>query len=367
VAGNIAELDVAIASVVEAEGKELTWWEVVDALYEAMKVEHAVLAQRFAVPTLHDVMEMLSRDIAQTSQRDLTYQHMCDLVEAIKTHIASFPLKSEATDIPHFGRAQLFAIDHSEFLEHKHEADVRQISTAVLISRLLATREMFIKVSDLYPPLYRSRYAHEEFLIRQKTPLLVFDDVHVLGASSAAMKQIAADCLNAARDRIIVRLSTQTFDQFKFVKGEIGLEAYILNAVKTVFILGVNGSEASFMSSQFNMPYDWVELCRYQLNGPKADGLDFVVCDAVAGEFHQAKLAVSPESIWETTSREDDIALVEIISAEIGRKRAVSRLAKRFKRGTAAFEIDTRLRKQDPQGNVRAIIERIATEVLMLA
>jgi intracellular multiplication protein IcmB len=348
--GMSLELDHDIKALLPPDANTQTWWGIADAFFEARHIQHAAMAQRFAVPKLADFLPMLV-DVGNFD-RDF----VSGLEAAIARHIHSFPILSEETDVI-AGSEAILAVDISEFSRSGRSA--RDLGLAFLLARQAFAGNQFFMWSEIeaVPNLYRSHHAsrwHSRQGGRDRG-LLVYDDVHRLGA--VAIKQIERDIEDRRKRQPDIRLSTQ---------GYLGLSKRTVELVSRTLFLGVGSKSEASRASAYGLPSAWLDACERRLIGPGRDGLTFAVAvkNFTKPDPHFVTMAIGPEGLWASVTNSDDILVRTMVAEEIGLLAARRALGKRFPGGSAGTEIELRLNGHDVKGLPRSVVDEMRTHVI---
>jgi intracellular multiplication protein IcmB len=348
-AGMSSELDREITALLPQTAKSGTWWSIVDGFFEAGHVEHAAMAQRFAVPKLGDMLPLLSG--INSFDRDFVEA----LEYAISRHIHTFPILSEETDSA-VGRTSILAVDISEFARGGRGPE---LDLAFLIARQAFAGSLFFPWSEqrAVPRLYAGHHARRWYAWENEATmgLLIYDDIHGMGSS--ASKQIEID-IRERKDRCSrLRLSTQ---------GYMGFSKGMDDFVSRVFVLGAGRRDDRTLASTAGISPEWRDVCEQRLTGPTKDGLTFAVAEKhLGGSAPQfVKLAISPEGLWASVTNQDDILLREKLAEEIGLLPARNILGKRFPSGSAREVVELRLQGHRARGLPSVIVEEMRTHVI---
>lgn len=350
--GLLPELDREIASILPETAKSGTWWSIADALFEAKHVEHAAMAQRFAVPKLSDLLPLFNGN----HSFDPDYVNAIEL--SITRHIHNFPILADETDVI-TGRTSVLAVDLSEFTSRARPGGDQTVDLAFLLARQAFAGELFFPWSeiDAVPALYRGRHANRWYAWgREQTKgLLIYDDIHRLG--SIPTRQIEIDIRERKRRLSRLRLSTQ---------GYLGLSQGVIDLVSRVFALGVDAREEKSLVSAARISPEWLEVCRQRLTGPSKDGLTFAVVERHRPDetLEFVKLVIGHGGLWASITNPDDIMLREKVAEEIGLMAARNVLGKRFPSGSAKADIELRLAGHDAKGLPSAIVEEMRRDVI---
>lgn len=355
--GRLPELDREIASLLPPHVSSGTWWGVVDAFFKAGHVEHAAMAQRFAVPKLDDLFRLM---VISTTLRPADRGIEASLEMSILRHMREFPLLSEETDIQS-DRAAITAVDLRDFTSRRSKEGVRDIVLAFLIARQAFAVDFFFQSSEhkAVPELYRGHHARKWYVREREreSGLLIYDDIHRLGLGSAATKQVEIDIRESKNRCVALRVSTQ---------GYWNLPSGVAELTSRIFVLGTAERGVAELTSTFGLPSEWANACQSRLTGPTRQGLPFLVAKNAGPSFEAeiVTLVLGAEGLWASVTNPDDVVLRDKVADELGLIGAHNALGKRFPGGSARMEIELRLSGRDVSGLPEEIVEEMRTHVI---
>ena len=148
---------------------------VVDALFDLGYPHQALLAQRYAVPLLADVLTQLRQNTGIQN----TYEPptILGVWRALSDAIEAYPLLKEPTQFD-IGDAQIVSLDLDEVAPRGGSAADRQSAVMYMLARHILGGRFFLMPSDvqLMPERYRAYHAMRIEAIREDSKRLCYEE-----------------------------------------------------------------------------------------------------------------------------------------------------------------------------------------------
>jgi intracellular multiplication protein IcmB len=359
------EVDRALARYAITLETDPTWWEVVDALFDAGDREGAVRAQRFAVPVLSDLIA-----IAQQPQvRDL-YGGSMRLVDTAESPIQlfnrvvsaatrEFPILAYPTRFD-LSNARVAALDVAALCGDMTPVGQRQTAVAYLLARHLLGRDLFLDdhLARAAPLRYRAYHARrfEEHLAYPKK--FCVDEKHRCGPIAAVNAQLVRDQREGRKNNVQVALASQILTDFSDEMIELASSVYVMEYG--------NDETAADVREKFSLPASAMDLLRVQGHGPTPDGAPFLcamktkrglVCQLLY-------LTNGPIEMWALSTTAEDRVIRRRLYQRFGASAALQALARRYPSGSARSDLERRLEHRDhPTRDRDQLIDEIVAEL----
>ncbi|MYE59170.1 MAG: type IV secretion protein IcmB, partial [Alphaproteobacteria bacterium] len=306
--GRDEDVDAAIAEAGLLLPSEPLWWEVVDLLFGVGAIEAAARAQRYAVPTLTDLLAAVREPAVQGLVGDARYgsggetatQAFIRIVTALS---GDWPVMFAPTAFD-VGGARLAAIDLAEVApQGSAEAD-RQAAAFYLLARHALTRHWWIGEDALgaIPEPYRAWHAARLHDIRESPKRLCYDEFHRTAGAPAVRAQVERDVREARKLRVRLVLASQRLEDFGG-----GALAELANRY---WILGAGGKarEEETLAELFSLSETLSYAVRYRLTGPGRDGAPaLLIAAGQGGRFEQLLINTpGPVELWALTTSPPD-------------------------------------------------------------
>ena len=317
------------------------WWEVVDMLFERGFIHEAIQAQRYAVPTLDDVVSQVTQNpgIINTYDPALRAKVYQALIDATNSYvILKNPTKFD------LGDAQIVSLDLDEVAQRGGDTADRQSAIMYMLARHVLGSRFFLMPDDvkLMPTLYQAYHAERIEAIREDPKRICYDEAHRVTGNTSVAGQLLADMTTMAREsrkwNLSIGLYTQSADD---------IPPIIINELATTVVILGSGSQKSID--------DLTQ--RFGLNGACSDALARLGKPGKAGSNLVAQfrtgagtsqlvlsLTIGAQSLWAFSTTTEDVAIRNRLYKRLGPSEALRRLAKRYPGGSAKAEVERRRR-----------------------
>jgi len=358
-----SELDDEVRSLGIALHDHKPWWEIVDELMLAGRPDIAARAQRYAMPTLNDVITLL----VEKTLRD----RFGDLCETCKVQVESavnrYPLFSNETRLD-IGEARIVAIDLEAVVQKSPNSDAdRQRNTLMF----LTARDLFVrkvsgssdeidamdlphdpKLRDLYKK-YWAQVFSEVTTIRKR---FCIDEFHITGASLPMVNQINQDVRHGRKWGFEMILASQLVEDF----------SNLIDMASNVFILKSDTEQSlTEMERILNISSATKDAVRKHVNGPSANGSTILVGRRTkhGDSWLLLKNKIGPVRLWALTTTFEDMRIRDALYSHTGSvDLALEILAQRFPTGTAVTHWNEVTSRSSAGEDVPV---KIATELLL--
>jgi intracellular multiplication protein IcmB len=321
-----------------------TWWEVVDALFDAGDRTTAIRAQRHATPLLSDLIA-----IAQIPQVRHLYGEGMRLEDTAESPIQLFDRVISATtrEWPmlayptrfDLGNARVASLDVAALCGDMTPVGQRQTAIAYLLARHVLGRDLFLDASAarLAPPRYRPYYRERVDQLLAYPKKFCADEKHRCGHSAAIDAQFVRDMREGRKANVQVALASQILDDFSDEMVELATTAYIMEY----------GSDetAEAVRAKFSLSPSALALLRVHGTGPTAAGAPFLcVLRTKRGLIAQLLyLTTGPIELWALSTTAEDRLLRQRLYERFGPRLARAALAHAFPGGSIKGELQRRL------------------------
>lgn len=352
-----------------------TWWEVVDALAARKLWRHAARAQRFAVPTLHDIAQVIKTprvlDMFRQTSVSQTTEHIVEafmrLIDgALRQYLVlTLPTQFEVSS------ARVVSLDLNDVAPRGNDAESqRQTAIMYMLARHVLVRDFFSGPDEIdsYPAAYRDFHYKRLTDIREDKKAIVYDEFHrTNGAGSRAVRDQVLDDIRVCRKYgVQITLASQLVEDFdeQMVKQATG-----------IWILGAGeGIGVKEISKTFGLRPIEEYILSDRLTGPAPGGAPlFAIIATRHGRYrHLLYNTLGPIELWAFSTTPNDINLRRRLYDRIGPRMARLALAKRFPSGTCAKYVEQRLFAMRNSGALSLeaegnIVDSIADELVEFA
>jgi intracellular multiplication protein IcmB len=312
-----------------------TWWEVVDALFERGFTHEAIQAQRYAVPTLEDVIaQFQNTGIEQLYEEHIRKAVRRSLMEAI----GFYPILAEPTRFD-LGDAQIVSLD----LDEVAAGGGRQAAVMYMVARHVLGSRFFLMPADvpLMPERYQAYHTERIEAIREDPKRLCYDEAHRVTKNVSVAAQLQDDMTTMAREsrkwNLSIGLYTQSIDDIPDI---------IVNLATMVTVLGA-GTDQSI--GDITRRFGFNGACEYAMKhlgkpGPAGSNLVALFRTGAGASQLVLSLSIGGQSLWAFSTTTEDVTIRNHLYRHLGPTEALKRLAARFPGGSAKPEVERRRR-----------------------
>ena len=358
--GTNEEIDRVLEGMDFKFDKITSWWEIVDALYEAGYLHEAGLAQRYAVPLLSEIAaHAKDNEFTSSYGEELCNTFWRKIVDAIE----AYPIIGGVTRFD-LSEARVISLDLDEVAPRGSATSNRQTAVMYMLARHICASRFFLMPDDVLtmPALYRNYHAERIDAIRVDPKRWNMDEFHRVSKNAAISKQIVGDIEVAVREsrkwNLHIGLYTQNYADIPQDIIELATSIYLIGAGtrKNVIEMGERFALSSF--AQNALEY---------LHQPDRRGASMIAIQRTnrGRSVQQVTNTLSPVLIWAFSTTTEDEALRSRLSAAIGLKEALSILAKVFP-GGAKSTVEKRRQENAESGEKTDVIADIVEEMKAL-
>lgn len=321
-----------------------SWWEVVDALFDAGDVPAAVRAQRHAVPLLSDLVA-----VAQSPQVAHIYGNEMSLSGTAESPVALFNrvISAATREWPilaypsrfDLGNARVASLDVAALCGDMTPVGQRQTAIAYMLAMHVLSHDILAdsSVAARSPARYRNHHAAraEDLLAYPKRMCL--DEKHRCGGSRAVDAQIVRWQREGRKLNLHVALASQILDDFTPEMVELST---------TVFVMEYSSDEmAEAARLKFSLSRSALAELRTHGTGPTPAGAPLLgIFRTKRGLIAQMLyLTTGPVELWALSTTPDDRVVRQRLYERFGPRRARQALARVYPGGTISDEVQRRL------------------------
>lgn len=339
-------------------------WDVVDALFDAGRIEESYFAQRFAVPRLPDLIKASrSKEIldAYREAPSATSELILDVfTRNIQTAQSEYELISDVTRFD-IGNARAISIDLEEVVTGTDsEEGKRRAAMMFLFGRRLGAKNYFLRwdeIGPIVPERYREYQEARVKGIEECMKYLEYDEVHYATGIPSMSKRIQEDLRVGRKYKCVTMMASQLLQDFP---------PAAVNNCFTYFILG-SGTDTALgeLQSTFGLTSSETLAIRTECTGPgklfglfkTTKGTTSQVLHTTAGPFYR----------WAFSTSKDDALLRREVSNMLDGDylQAIKRLAKMYPKGTARDEMEAYQRARSDTAESGSFITVFAKNLLL--
>ncbi|WP_236001734.1 hypothetical protein [Cysteiniphilum marinum] len=339
----------------------ISWWQVVDYLFDQGHIDLAKVAQRYAMPILSDLITAVNHVSIADLYRDISLangenyiQYFC---RNITSMIKSFPSLNMVSNLE--VKAKVAAFDLSAVMSGVLATEVRTSVVAYMLVRHVTASYFYLNAADLesIAQIYQSYHQSQIKNILTIPKRVVFDEFHRMQGCEPIMRQVLTDMREGRKHSIQITLASQSLSDFNPVMLEFATSVFILS--------GGNQSSIEKTKSHFGLNDTETSALKTSVHGPSSRGMNFI------GQFHTKNgvntqllnLTLSAYEIWVFTTTSEDCYLKQRLIECIGVSSTLSILAAHFPTGSAKPYLESQTNIYKDQ-SAKAITEKLVNEMV---
>lgn len=363
-------MDDKIAALIKEIGFAVTErtfvWEVVDALFDAGRIDDASLAQRYAVPRLPDMIKASRcKEIldAYGEAPSSTAESILNVfTRNIQTAQSEYELIADVTRFE-ISSARVVSIDLEEVVTGSDsEEGKRRAAMMFLFARRLGAKNYFLRwdeIGSIVPERYREYQQARVKALEESMKYLEYDEVHYASGIPSMAKRMQEDLRVGRKYKCVTMMSSQLLQDFP---------RSAVDNCYTYFILGA-GTEASLgeLETTFGLTPSEVSAIKTDCTGP---GRLFALFKTVKGTTSQVLYTTAGSfARWAySTSKDDAMLRTELSNLLDGDYLgALKMLAKAYPAGTARDEMERYRRARGESSTGESVISVFALKVMSMS
>lgn len=316
------------------------WWEVVDILFRKKEIDLAASAQRYAMPTLDDLITVRDNDAIKSQFEKIIHPRLgipiLDRITlSISQAIERWPMLAGHSDFT-LGKARMVAINLEHVVKDRSDVGKKQAGIMYLMARFLLTKDFLFHPLDAKssPELYARYHAIRAEQILTTPKMGVYDELHNTNGLPAVTNQVEKDAREWRKNSGSLMLASQMPDDFSHTLANIATSMYILT--------NPFGKEDNPLLEKFSLTEREAAIIKQYCVGG-AEGGSGVFCiwrTKTGGDFRQLAYNVAPPAeLWAYTTTPKDRALQRYLVSQIGVDDTLEILSVRYPNGSAVKEI----------------------------
>ncbi|WP_240533907.1 hypothetical protein [Aeromonas veronii] len=365
--GHNAVVDEAVAKLGYKILPATTYWELVDALFKAGYIYEAEVAQRYAVPTLNDLVGVASSEEVEAEYGGVMAEGNRPLIKAfslgIREAVGDYPIFSSHTRFD-IGSARVISLDLQDVAIIGSDSAYKQTALMYMIARQSFMKKVAFSKEDLpyFDDLYKPYYDRLINDIVDENKVLCMDEFHKTGGHDGLKLQVLTDGREARKWNLEIILASQLMEDF----GE-------LTKIATALFILDSGTEETRRWLRDNIglkPVEESALVNY-VHGANAHGATFLArFDQNATYSQLFTMTAGAMRLWALSTTAEDRKLRGLLYESMPRQQARRLLAKRFPGGSCKKLVE-RLKEETFRGAdfvdddmESSVIERLAKELI---
>lgn len=337
-------VDAAVDKIKFLTKPATTYWELVDAMFKAGLYYEAEVTQRYAVPTLNDLIQFASSQEIASEYEGATVENGREIHKAfalgIREAINDYPIFRGHTRFD-IGSARVMALDLQDVAIIGSDAASKQTALMYMIARQSFMKKVAFSNEDLphFDPLYRPYYERMVNDITEDYKVLCMDEFHKTGGHPILRTQVMTDGLEGRKWNLEIVLASQLMEHF----GD-------MTKIATSFFILDSGNEETRGWLREHVGLNEVEehaLVNY-VHGAGPHGATFLArVSTKTSTFSQLfTLTAGPMRLWALSTTSEDRKLRTLLYRAMPGNEARALLARRF-----------------PGGSCKKLVEKLKSEM----
>ena len=319
-----------------------TYWELVDAMFDAGMVYEAEVTQRYAVPTLNDLVA-----VASTEEVRAEYEGSGEvgrsLVDAfilgIREAVGDFPVFADHTRFD-VGSARIVALDLQDVALQGSSSAKKQTALMYMIARqcfmkkVAFSKEDFPFFTEKYLPFYERLVAD----LVDEYKVMCMDEFHKTGGHVGLQEQMQTDGREARKWNMEIILASQLMEDF----------GSLTKIATATFILDSGTKETrDWLRKNIGLSDTEEHALVNFVHGANKHGCTFLARFETKNATYSQLFTMSagPMRLWALTTTAEDRKLRTMLYEHMPRPDALALLARRF-----------------PSGGCKDMVERLKRE-----
>jgi intracellular multiplication protein IcmB len=342
------------------------WWDVVDRMFDLGEMHVAMLAQRYAVPTLADAITASRRpqirNLLEQTAVGFTAETVINAFERMVTSaIREFPILAGITRFD-VSDARVCSLDLMDVSPQGDDTADRQTSIMYMLARHVLVRSWWVgmEMVEHVPEKYRLYHELRIQNIIETPKRLCYDEFHRTSKSRSVRAQVVRDVREGRKRGVQIALSSQLLEDFDNDMVDLATGVWVLGAA-------ISDQAVDNIRERFGLSQTARNIIRYKLTGPRAGGAPALfVLGTVEGKYEQHLLnTLGPIELWALSTSSEDVAIRNRLYNKLGAGRARQMLAANFPGGSARSEIKRRVMMLAEKGEVRsAALSQVVQDIV---
>ncbi len=339
----------------------ISYWEVVDLLFEKEEYYAAEIAQRYAVPLLDDCVSIASSaEIIEEYKKAFT-ENGTPIYEAfqigIRGGISQFTLFAGITQFD-IGSARIMSLDLNDVTSSgKTDTEFKQNALMYMMARQCLMKKIAFSKEDLLyiPKPYISYYTKLVDNLTDTYKTLCYDEYHRTGNVPAIENQTLTDARESRKWQMELVIASQFLEDM----GDIA------NIATNIFICDA-GTTASrtYMTHKIGLTKIQEAALINNCTGPNEHGMSFLAIQdsrSHAKIYQVYTLTIGAKRLWALSTTAEDRRLRNLLMTKgsMTKDQALTILAKHFPDGSCKKMVEIQKQAMSVRDNSNLEIEKI--------
>lgn len=345
------EVDAALEELGFEVDSETTWFEITDYLFAKGRHHEAALAQRYAVPTMADLVNVSNSEIVREPFRDMKAPTGEDVLKAFQRMVTAacrdYPILARPTRFD-VSNARIIAFDLAGVTSKTGPHAKRQTAIMYMVALQTLTSDFWLDADEVkdrnMDDSVRTYHLQRIENNRQMPKRFGVDEYHLTGGLEGFREQMVNFGRLGRKAGVQISLASQLLEDFDPSIQKLSNNFWFCNVPTEESIRDI--------ASTYNLTPSVMDVMR-GLRGPiQGEGAPLLtMLKLKSGTYIQHVFnQLGPIEIWALSTTAEDTALRAMLYEGLGSKAARRLLAKRFPSGSAKDTIERRLAEFEDRG-----------------
>lgn len=310
----------------------VTWWEIVDVLFDNGQPQLASLAQRFAVPEF----TILSGIAASTLMGNLYPNLRLSTGESIQEFVLRklrdvaniFPMFAGRTRFEISPETRVLAVELGKVLASKKE----HAGLFYMLGRHLGTRSFFLDEKSFMshcPERYQAHHRQRILANRAEKRLIAADETHNFKDDPFTASQFVTDGLQGRKNGLCIELISQYLEHHHPIIRQAATDVFVLR--------GGSSSDEKILRDEYKVTPETLIRLQRECRGPGPNGANFLAFfkTSLGNVCHILNNTASATELWAFSTTQADTFIRDELYKRFGTQIVRRHLTKRFPSGSS--------------------------------
>lgn len=311
-----------------------TWYTLADKLHQLGYTDQAILAQRYAVPRLADLMTIVKSDVITDVWKSAKLDNGSSLIDifwrGIFNTLTEYPIFSSATKFS-LGKGRVVALDLQLVTGSGGNSADRKTAIMYMLGRFALMRDYYCSKDSVAkaPDLWKNWHSNRARENAESPARFAMDEFHRTNKAPGVRELITIDIREGRKFNIQITLASQIITDF---------DMDMIELATSLRICGNNTAAGTRKLAEiFNLSPEAFEVVERFLNGPGPRGAPFLAINVLKNGRHEHKLynVLGPVEAWAYSTSPDDVNLRTRAAERVGFYEACAILGRHFPTGSA--------------------------------
>lgn len=368
--GIIDEVDEILIDINGEPPNYMTWWQVVDMLFDNGHIREASLAQRYAVPNLTDITTVLtaSKNISSIygKAKTETGENLLEFIKMMTvSSISDYPILAQPSSFD-TGRARIVSMDLSSVTPKGKGSSAKKTAIMYMTARYVLCKDFYRKEEETIPQVPEKYKAFHRDELQKEADVpkkICMDEFHRTSDAESVRSQVTLDIREGRKYNVSIALLSQTLEDFDKTMVDLADNYYILSKGKTESVI-------KEIIKTFAPSEDSIDLLKRYVTGPDPDeGTAMLYIGSLKGGRHSRVeqviyLTISVLELWAYTTTREDYNIRQTLTKKVGLSKAMDILLREFPNGSAKDTLESYKENIENEEDVAKLTELVSNDLI---